>query len=265
MASEQKPVVAEQAVAPTAGLPSAQAKAPQPHAQPPAPVASSQALEPSASPEDLNATYSGPLGSHQRHFSAWLGVRNDYVRDAHYDLFATNDALTAFSLGISGVVLTQGNFSLAVLGLWETGSRDASARGDKTEFRVHRLEAGAEGRYHLGYRAYLFGRLSLGPSYTRANMVSSVAGGELVSKDWLFSSAATLGGAFRLFGDADGVRRHPRLWLVAEGGYALAGDTELRFEPADADESFPARAQPQELGAMNLSAPLFRAALAFSY
>ncbi len=209
--------------------------------------------------------YSGPLGSHQQHFILWLGLRNDYVRDERFDMFASNDSLVAFSMGVGSTVFSAGNLSLAALGIWETGSREAEARGDATKFRVHRFELAPEVRYHLHYRAFAFARLGLGTSYVKALRHSQLAATDRIAKDWLLATDLTLGGAFRLFGDPSGQRRAPRVWFIADGGYALTSSMQLEFEPDPQDSSSPERSQPQDLGSLNLRAPLFRLAVAGTY
>lgn len=217
-----------------------------------------------ASESETVPGFSGVLGSHQDHWFVWLGVRNDYVRDATYDLFATNDALTAFSVGGGRTVWTSGSLSVAALGLWEIGARSAETRGNDMQLRVQRFELAPEVRYHLHYRVYGFGRLGLGAQYTRATIDDELFNGELVSKDWAFVGDLTGGAAVQVLGVPSGEQRKPRAWLVAEGGYALATDTTLSFTPAP-DGDAPERARSEELGALDLSAPFFRLAVRGSY
>lgn len=211
------------------------------------------------------APYSGPLGFHQEHWFAWLGVRNDYVRDERFDMFGTNDAFTAFSLGAGRVAISLGELSVAGVLLWETAGKEADARGDATDVRVHRFELGPELRYHLHYRFYGFARLGLGAQYSKAVLSNELTGSEWVAKDWAFSSELTGGVAVQFFGAASGETRLPRGWFVAEGGYALSGDASLRFEPSREGSRVPERAQEQDFGALSFNAPLFRLAVAGSY
>jgi hypothetical protein len=208
------------------------------------------------------AGFSGKLGSHQDHWFVWLGVRNDYVRDATYDLFAVNDALTVFSAGGGRTVWVSGDLSLAALGLWEIGARSAETRGNDMSLRVQRFELAPEVRYHVHYRVYGFGRLGLGAQYTHATIDDELFNGELVSNDWAFAGDLSGGAAVELFGPPSGEERKPRAWFVAEGGYALATNTTLSFAPGS---GAPERTEPEELGELDLSAPFFRLALLGTY
>ena len=279
------PGASHEAAVPTAAAPVSPSSEPpaQPPAQPPAepqppstPGNESANREPEAAtswqipvvdpatPEDSVAEegFSGKLGSHQDHWLAWLGVRNDYVRDATYDLFATNDALTVFSVGAGRTVWTSGNLSLAALGLWEIGGRSAETRGNEMSLRVQRFQLAPEVRYHVHYRVYGFARLGLGAEYVRATLENELFGGSLASKSWAFAGDLAGGAAVQIFRQPSGERRTPRMWFAAEGGYALVTDTTLSFAP-DADA--PERAETDELGELDLSAPYFRLAVLGTY
>ncbi|HEY6727250.1 MAG TPA: hypothetical protein VI197_24620 [Polyangiaceae bacterium] len=208
------------------------------------------------------AGFSGKLGSHQDHWLVWLGIRNDYVRDATYDMFADDDALTVFSVGGGRTVWVSGDLSLAALGLWEIGARSAETRGNDMSLRVQRFELGPELRYHFHYRFYGFGRLGLGAQYTHATIDDELFNGELVSNDWAFAGDLSGGAAVELFGPPSGEQRKPRAWFVAEAGYALVTNTTLSFSPGS---GAPERAASEELGELDLSAPLFRLAVLCTY
>jgi len=259
--------------APTSEKPAALApeKSASPASEPPPPSAASTAVPPevpvaaaAAAPEDVESTdsFSGQLGSHQDHWFAWLGVRNDYVHDSTFDLFADNDALTVFSVGAGRTVWVSGNLSVAALGLWEIGSRSADTRGNEMSLRVQRLELAPEVRYHLHYRLYGFGRLGLGAEHVHGTLTNELFNGDLVSNSWAFAGDLAAGAAIQFVGNAAGEKRRPRGWLVAEGGYSLVTSTTLSFE---ADDSAPERAASDELGDLNLSAPFFRLALLGTY
>lgn len=220
--------------------------------------------EPGPGDSEAVAGFSGKLGSHQDHWFAWLGLRNDYVRDATYDLFAVNDALTVFSVGAGRTVWVSGDLSLAALGLWEIGSRSAETRGNDMSLRVQRFELAPELRYHFHYRVYGFGRLGLGAEYTHATIDDELFNGELVSNDWAFAGDLAGGAAVQVFGHASGEQRKPRAWFAAEGGYALVTSTTLSFAPGSGGSS-PERAQSEELGELDLSAPFFRLAVLGTY
>lgn len=220
-----------------------------------------------AAPEDseADAGFSGQLGSHQEHWIAWLGLRNDYVRDATYDLFATNDALTVFSVGGGRTVWAAGNLSLAALGLWEIGGRSAETRGNEMSLRVQRLQLLPEVRYHVHYRVYGFARLGLGAEYVHATLENELFGGSMVSNSWAFAGDLAGGAAVQVFGHPRGEQRSPRMWLSAEGGYAFVTDTTLSFAPESDGSNAPERAQTEELGELDLSAPYFRLAVLGTY
>lgn len=238
-----------------------------PQSAPTTSAAPAFALPAPASPEDNPAArgFSGKLGSHQDHWLAWIGVRNDYVRDASFDLFASNDALTVFSVGAGRTVWVSGDFSLAALGFWEIGSRSEDTRGNEASLRVQRLEVGPEARYHLHYRVYGFGRLGLGAEYLHATLENGLFQEELVSNSWMFAGELTGGAAFQIFGDPAGENRKPRLWLTGEGGYALTSEATLSFAPASGGGGAPERSEADDLGELGLSAPFFRLAVAGSY
>jgi hypothetical protein len=197
--------------------------------------------------------YDGPLGHHQDHFFASAGARVDFLRDGRYDPFSENDVLPQFAFKLGSVFMAQGDLSLAALLAWHYGKRSADLRGvDDTELSVHRLGAGAEGRYHLLHRSYVFARLMLGTARASARISDELSHVELSSNSWLFDGSLTAGAAFQLFGSADGEKRAGRFWLVAEGGYALSSAAELRFEPEKPDNA-PERSEPREMGQLALS------------
>jgi len=257
---------APEPVEPTAVEPASGAESKAPDAPKPASPhgAAQTSVAPVAAPQDSEVpeSFSGQLGSHQDHWLVWLGVRNDYVRDATYDLFSGNDALTAFSVGAGRTVWSSGDLSLAALGLWEIGSRSEEVRGNETSLRVQRLQLAPEVRYHLHYRAYGFGRLGLGAEHAHATLEDELFDGELVSNSWAFAGDLAGGAAVQLFGSPSGEQRKPRLWLVAEGGYSLVTNSQLSFS---AESGAPERAEDEDLGELDLSAPFFRVAALVSY
>ena len=209
--------------------------------------------------------YTGPLGYHQKHLLFWVGVRNDFVRDDRFDMFATNDAMVAFSAGGAATLLSLGDLSLAGFGYWEFGSRSADVRGEDTNIRLNRLELGPELRYHLHYRLYGFSRLGLGATKMRATRDNEVSNTEMIAEDWVLSGDLTAGGAYRLFGGASGEKRSVRVWFLAEAGYSLVSRASLVFGPADGQRNVPERTQPDDFGELDLSAPLFRLSVAATY
>jgi hypothetical protein len=194
-----------------------------------------------------------------------MGVRNDYVRDASFDLFASNDALTVFSVGAGRTVWVSGDFSLAALGFWEIGSKSEHTRGNEASLRVQRFEVGPEARYHFHYRVYGFGRLGLGAEYIHASLENGLFQDELVSNSWMFAGELTGGAAAQIFGDPAGENKKPRLWFVGEGGYALTSATTLSFAPAAGSSGAPERSAADDLGELGLSAPFFRLSVAGTY
>lgn len=270
-AAAEPAAVTPESPAPAATAPKPAPEKPAPASEPSRASAASTEVAPAVpvaaaatAPEAAEATdgFSGHLGTHQDHWFAWLGVRNDYVHDSTFDLFADNDALTVFSVGAGRTVWATGNLSVAALGLWEVGSRSADTRGNEMSLRVQRLELAPEVRYHLHYRLYGFGRLGLGAEYVHGTLTNELYNGELVSSSWAFAGDLAGGAAIQFVGNAAGEKRRPRAWVMAEGGYSLVTSTTLSFE---ADDSGPERAASDELGDLNLSAPFFRLALLGTY
>lgn len=234
-----------------------------PHVLPaPANAAGPGPVQPPPEPERFRLLYTGPLGYHQDHYFVNAGFRLDLVRDPRFDIFASSDALPHLSVQAGRTIMTQGEFSAALLLAWDYGGRNDRVRDtDQTSLGVHRLGAGIEARYHLVHRLYLLGRLRLGAARAHA-VLKEVR--DFVSNQWLFDGRAVLGAAFELLGKPDGTERKPRLWFVAEGGYVLTSSVDLTLEPNNPNEA-PERAQPVELGEMNLKGATMRFGLVISY
>ena len=83
-----------------------------------------------------SGAHAEPLGSHQPHVEASLGVRASKVSDAGFDPFANSDELVQVSLGVGGTVLRFQRLSLAAVGFWDYGERGSQARGDAIQCRA---------------------------------------------------------------------------------------------------------------------------------
>lgn len=206
----------------------------------------------------------GELGTHQRHVLLQLGVRTTYVTDPGFDLFADNDAFV--QLGVSGgaVLLEEGPLSLAALVGWDYGVAEGTARGVPTQLWQHRLWLGAEGRYHVLRRLYVFARVAPALLSTRASLRDPIAQAEREAGGWLFGADGSAGAAVELFGQERGRSTKPRGWLAVDGGYSWAMRDELSFAVSE-EVSAPARTAALDLGDLAVRGGFFRAAFAVTF
>jgi hypothetical protein len=205
-----------------------------------------------------------PLGSHQPHVQASLGVRASKVSDAGFDPFADSDALLQVSLGVGGTLLRFQQLSLAGVGFWDYGTRSASARGAQTSLDVHRLSVGPELRYHLLTPLYVFAHVLPAFAHSKASLYDGVAQAQRSTQHWSYGADAALGAAFEAYGMRSGESTRPRLWLLAEAGYGYLGSTKLRLAP-EAGQGAPERTAPVDLGSLSLAGPYLRVSAAASF
>lgn len=199
-----------------------------------------------------------PLGSYQENWEGLIGVRTAFVTDPGFDPYASDNALTQFSIGGGRTLFARGPFSIAAIGFWDYGIRRSTARGEPTQLEVHRLSAGPELRYHLLPVLYGFVRPSPAALRTIAKVEDTVAGTSYYSRSWLFGWDVTAGAAFEVFGRRSGESRQPRFWLVGEGGYGWAASTEVRPVPDAGDSAAPQRVAALDLPALALRGAMFR-------
>jgi hypothetical protein len=223
------------------------------------------AEEPTAPPEEPSGGESqAPLGSRQSFYQLLVGVRSSYITDAGYDPFSKDNSLVQSSFGLSRTLLVVDRFSFAPGVYWDYGKQDATARGDPSSIRVHRLGLGLEGRCQVFPWLYGFVRLTPGALQEKVSIEEPMAPGPLEQQHWLFSLDAS-GGAAVLLGPHAAEASFPlRFWAIAEGGYGWAPSKSLNLTPElPADETRPVGSLP--LGKLALRGGFFRISAAVTY
>jgi hypothetical protein len=232
---------------------------PQANAAPPPP-----APAPPSAP-DLNQIDDGQMGTHQEHWLLGVGLRETFVTGKGYDPFSTDNVLPQVSIDLGRAFYASGPVSLAAIFAWDYGSTKATARQADTSLVVHRLTAGAEGRYHLLRRLYVFGRIAPGAQHSAATLHDEVAGVDRETDAWVFTSDFSLGAAFEFAGDARGASTRPRAWIGADGGYSWAAASKLDFKTAGPSDQTPARLEPLRFDDLALRGAFFRLAATVTY
>lgn len=205
-----------------------------------------------------------PLGSHQPHLEASLGVRVSKVASSGYDAFADSDELVQLSLGVGATVIRADRFSLAAVGFWDYGGHSSQARGEATQLTSQRLTVGPELRYHLITPLYFFVHALPAFAYTEASLDDDVADATRSARHWSYGIDGAGGAAFELYGRRSGESIQPRLWAMAEGGYGYLGSTHLQLKP-DPDSGAPQRTASVDLGSLSLAGPYARVSVAVSF
>ncbi len=197
----------------------------------------------------------------QRHWDFQFGFRNSFVKSASFDPFSDDDVLTQLSVGVGGTLHARERVSVAVLGFWEVGSVEATAREFNSELSLRRYALGLEARYHATRRVYGYARLTPAVAHTVASLSNSSGNAPYESESWGFQLDAALGAALRVFGSGNPGSAHG-LWALVEGGYGLAPEQELAFSPVG--QGAPERAVPFELEPLSLSGAQLRFAVALT-
>jgi hypothetical protein len=217
------------------------------------------------SDRDVELPDDGKLHYHQDHWLGLLGVRVGKVTSTGFDPFADSDELAQISLGLGGVILTSGNFSLAGVFLYDAGGRSGTARGAESDITVHRLTLGAEGRYHFFRQLFAFGRVAPGALHSIASIEDGWDVGHRSTRDWVFAMDLSAGAMFEVTGwGGNSRKRRPSLWIGFDGGYGLAGESELSLTPDEPGDG-PERGEPLELGPLALGGPFLRTSLVLTY
>ena len=194
--------------------------------------------------------------SQNRFWQAQVGLRSTFVTDRGFDPFATDNALTTFSVGVSRTILQQDAFSLAPGIFWDYGERSATARGNPSRLATQRLGFALEGRYHFAPWAYGLVRVTPGAIHQSAEVKDPLAAAPFVARSWTFAVDASAGAAF-LIGPHRSTSSPLRWWLAAEGGYGYAGAASLMMQPDLASDD-PRRVGGLNLGQLALSGAFFR-------
>jgi hypothetical protein len=206
----------------------------------------------------------GKMGSHQSHFLVNLGYRVSFVGNRGLDAFSDDDAVPQVSLSAGRTLVASGNWSLAALALWDWGQLESTARGAKSTLTVNRITLGAEGRYHLFRRLYVFGRLAPGALQSSAALVDNVTQVNQTSSAWVFAGDLSAGTAFEFAGENRGESLRPRGWIGFDGGYGFATSSQLTFKPEQPAES-PVRTQPQAFGELAVRGGFLRLTVTGTY
>lgn len=233
---------------------------------PPHPVAETPAPRPQPTIDhpDLNSIDDGTLGTHQQHWLLGIGLRETFVTSKGYDPFSTDNVLPQFSLNLGRAFYASGPLSFAGMLVWDYGSTKASARGTDASLRVHRLTVGAEARYHLLRRLYVFGRVAPGALRSDATLHDQVVGVDRTAGAWVFASDFSAGSAFEFAGDARGASTHPRGFIGVDGGYSWASASKLDLD-AKSSASTPARLESWNFGDLALRGAFLRLTATVTY
>jgi hypothetical protein len=230
-------------------------------------VVTTPRLAPRPAPEpDLNQIDDGQRGTHQEHWLFGVGLRETFVTGKGYDPFSTDNVLPQVSLDLGRAFYANGPLSIAGLVAWDYGSTKATARQADTSLVVHRITAGAEGRYHLIRRLYVFGRIAPGALHSSATLRDQVAGIERESQAWVFTGDLLVGAAFEFAGDARGASTRPRAWVGADGGYSWSASSKVDFKDTTGSGSqAPARLEPLRFDDLALRGGFFRLTATLTY
>jgi hypothetical protein len=194
-------------------------------------------------------------GSRETFWQGQLGVRSTFVTDRAFDPFATDNALTTVSLGITRTLFDHEQLSFASGIIWDYGERSATARGQATNLVAHRLAVPLEGRYHLLPWMYGLVRVTPGVVHQSARLYDTWA--PFGAQAWTFGLDASAGLALLLGPHSESSASPVRWWLAGEGGYSYAGSAKLLLRPEVASDD-PRRTGDLDWGRLALSGGFFR-------
>jgi hypothetical protein len=196
-------------------------------------------------------------GSRESFWQGQVGVRSTFVTDPGFDAFASDNALTTFTIGVSRTVFDHDAFSFAPGIFWDYGARSATARGDSASLSSNRLALALEGRYHFVPWAYGLVRLTPTAIQQTAELKDPLADAPFVASAWTFGFDASAGVAFLLGPHAESTGSPVRWWLATEGGYGFASSASLLMHP-DLPANDPRRTGDLDLGSVALAGGFFR-------
>jgi hypothetical protein len=217
--------------------------------------------------EPLPAETPVPTMARNRLITMWrfeLGYKGNFVREATFDPFSTQDYFGQVSIAASRTVYTRGRFSFAPGFAWDYGKSGATSRGDAASIEVHRLEVPLEGRMHFGGWGYAFVRAAPGVAVETAAVDDAASPAELTKSRWLFATDLSAGYAYPLFPRDNPTELTPRFWLQADGGYGWIATLGLNLAP-DLPSSDPRIASGVDLGSLTLRGAFFRFGAAVSF
>lgn len=177
-------------------------------------------------------------GTHTKFWSIDSGVRSTYVKDAAYDPYSHNDALSQWSIGMARTTIVRSNITFAPGFRWDVGSTTATARGADTSLLAHRLTVPLELRLHAENWLYVFGRFAPGAVYQRSRVQDTSMNEPMIDTAWVPAADISLGASFRFASFVDSGESHaPRFWITPEIGYAWAGRASAALSPkTEADD-----------------------------
>lgn len=193
-----------------------------------------------------------------------IGYRGNFVTDAGYNPFSTQDHFGQFSVAASRTLFASGHFSFAPGFSWEYGRTSATARGDASSLEVHRLAVPLEGRMHIGAWGYAFLRAAPAVALENAEVNDPTAPTSLTKSRWLFASDLSAGYAYPVWSRAPRSELAPRLWLQADGGYGVIVGQRLNLAP-DLPAGDPRLASGVDLGSLTMRGAFVRVAAAISF
>jgi hypothetical protein len=209
-----------------------------------------------------------PTGNTDRLKTMWrfeLGYRGNFIREATFDPFSTQDYFGQVSLSASRTLYTRGRFSFAPGLTWDYGKSGATARGDLASLEVHRLVVPLEGRMHFGAWGYAFARAAPGVAVVTAEVDDpALTNATLTKNRWLLATDLSAGYAYPLWPRENPTELTPRIWLQADGGYGSIATLGLNLAPdlASNDQRI---ASGIDLGALTMRGAFFRMSAAVSY
>lgn len=193
------------------------------------------ALPARASAQDVDPT---PSDTRVKFWSIDTGARTTFVKDAGYDPYSRNDALTQFSIGMARTTIVRGNFSFAPGFRWDVGSSASTARGAETNLLAHRITVPLEARLHAEPWLYVFGRFAPGAIYQRSRVQDAALSEAMTDSGWVPAADVSIGASIMFASFASSETSHaPRFWLTPEVGYAWAGRASAALSPkTEADD-----------------------------
>jgi hypothetical protein len=204
-----------------------------------------------------------------------VGYRGNYVTDAGFNPFSTQDYLGQVSMVASRTIYARGRFSFAPGIAWDYGKSGATARGDAASLEVHRISVPLEGRVHFGGWGYAFLRAAPGVAVENVEVDDATAlcpqtvslGGcsaPMTKSRWLFATDLSAGYAYPVWSGKEVSAVVPRMWLQADGGYGWIVGQRL-YLTTDLPSGDQRHASGIDLGSLTMRGAFFRATAAVSF
>ncbi len=151
-----------------------------------------------------------------------LGYRANFVTNAGYNPFASQDYLGQLSIAATRTLFVSGPFVLASGLAWDYGRSSSTARGDPSSLEMQRLLVPIEGRVHFGRWGYALLRAAPGVAVENAEVDDAAVSAPFTKNRWLFAGDVSGGYAFPVVVRTGPSRSSPSMWLEADGGYGWA-------------------------------------------